>query len=127
MESSMSALLSVPAINPSRPEQVRAVESALTVASGALMILPVIGKRSPLRWTAAITGGALIYRGVNHWRDTSSGVRTRKWTSTIEHLSQNMTIGKSPVELFALWRNADILARVMEPFGEVTNLRSASL
>ncbi len=99
--------------------QGRATDSALAVASGALMILPVVGKRSFWRWTAAVTGGALIYKGLSTLPDTANGVRTRKPANTIEHLSKSITIDKSAAELYALWRNPDVLARVMQPFGEV--------
>lgn len=118
----MSVFPASPMANLSRPQQARKVESALSVASGALMILPIIGKRSPWRWTAAITGGALIYHGVDRLRDGSHRAR-----STVEHLSQTITIGKSAAELFALWRNPDVLARVMQPFGEVTIIGTGHL
>lgn len=119
-------------------------ESALCVASGALMILPVFGKRSFWRWTAAITGGALIYKGLSQWPDTSNGsqphrisstvepitvepisetitgTQPHRFSSTVEHISETVTIDESASELFALWRDPEVLAQVMQPFGDVT-------
>ena len=91
-------------------------ERVLAVASGALMILPVIGKRSVWRWTAAIAGGALIYQGLSR----SRGIPFLSFARNAEHLSQTITINKSPAELYALWRKPDVLARVVEPFGKLT-------
>jgi uncharacterized membrane protein len=100
--------------------QASTTESAVAVASGALMILPVIGKRSFWRWTAAVTGGALIYKGLTQLPETTNGVTTRTAASPVQHLSKSITIGKSATDLYTLWRNPDVLLRVMEPFGTVT-------
>lgn len=102
--------------------QASTTESAVTLASGALMILPVIGKRSFWRWTAAVTGGALIYKGLTQFPETANGVRTRMAAEPVQHLSKSITIGKSPTDLYTLWRKPDVLLRVMEPFGTVTIL-----
>lgn len=99
--------------------QQRTIEGVLTAASGALMILPVFGKRSPWRWTAAVAGGALVYGGICRARPNAFRKREEKHASAVEHFSQSITIGKSASELFALWRNPDVLARIMRSFGRV--------
>ena len=88
--------------------QASTTESAVAVASGALMILPVIGKRSFWRWTAAVTGSALIYKGLT---DTANGVRTRTAAAPVQHLSKSITIGKGPKDLYTLWRKPDVVLR----------------
>lgn len=102
--------------------QASSTESAVAVASGALMILPVIGKRSFWRWTAAVTGGALIYRGLTQIPDSANAAGKRSAAEPVQHLSKSITIGKSPTDLYTLWRKPDVLLRVMEPFGTVTIL-----
>ncbi len=93
-----------------------AVERAFTLASGSLLVLPVLGKRTALRWTAAAAGASLIYCGVSGTRSASRLVANIPAQRQYRH---SITIGKSPDELFALWRNTDVLTRVMRPFGDV--------
>jgi uncharacterized membrane protein len=97
-------------------------ERAISVTSGALLMLPVLRKRSKWRWTAAAAGGALIFRGVTGHgvTDTLSTSNVRGQSITpIQSVKQSITIGKSTGELFELWRNTDVLTRVMHPFAEV--------
>lgn len=105
-----------------RSSKAGATERAVSVTSGALLMLPIFSKRSALRWTAAAAGGALIYCGMSgtraatHWTPSHNGVVAK------QRFRRSLTINKSAEELFKLWRNTDVLTRVMQPFGELTTI-----
>lgn len=110
------------------PASILECESAmrtLSIASGALLMFPVLKKRTAWRWTAAAAGGAMIYYGVSNAgsqlcppADRSAAVDAK------QTLRQSITIGKSASELFALWLNHDVVSKVMYPFGYMTSLGS---
>jgi uncharacterized membrane protein len=107
-------------------QQIEIAGRTLAIASGALMIFPILRKRSFWRCSVAAAGGALLYHGLN----PSRGVRFRSSkedTATVEHFTQTITIDRSAPELFALWRNPDVLARVVKPFGKLTVLSPSHL
>jgi uncharacterized membrane protein len=99
-------------------------ERALSLASGALLMLPVLGKRSTLRWTAAAAGGALIYCGLSGTRSASRLLTPVIRAHSKQVIRQTVTIGRSAAELYNLWRNPDTLERVKLPFQELTILGS---
>jgi uncharacterized membrane protein len=102
-------------------------ERVLNLTSGALLMLPVLGKRSALRWTAAAAGGALIYCGLSGTR-SASRLMPPGATSTSKHrIRQSVTIGRSASELFALWRKPDTLEKIRLPFEQLTVLGSDHL
>lgn len=105
--------------SPSAP-RASATERAFSVTSGALLMLPIFGKRSTLRWTAAAAGGALIYCGMSGTRATSRLTAAKNGASSKQYIKRSITIDKSAGELFTLWRNTDVLTRVIQPFGELT-------
>lgn len=93
-------------------------ERALSVVSGSLLLLPLAGKRSAWRWTAAAAGGALIFTGLSGTRTASRLVSNK--LPTVERLRQSITIGKDAQELHRLWRDPDAMTRIIHPLGEVT-------
>jgi uncharacterized membrane protein len=101
-------------------------ERVLNLTSGALLIVPVLGKRSGVRWAAAAAGGALIYCGLSGTRSASRLMAPG--TSTPKHrIRQSVTIGRSASELFALWRKPETLEKIRLPFEQLTVLGSDHL
>lgn len=113
----------------STPTQAKAepAERALSVASGALLMLPVFGKRTTLRWTAAAAGGALVYCGLSGTRLASRAATDGAAAAPKQLLKQCITIGKPAAEVHALWRNPDVLDKVRLPFQQLTQLGSDHL
>lgn len=105
-------------------EAAEPAERVLNLTSGALLMLPVLGKRSALRWTAAAAGGALIYCGISGTRSASRLMAPGASATSKQRFRQSITIGRSPSELFALWRNPDTLERIRLPFEQLTVLGS---
>lgn len=99
-------------------------ERVLNLTSGALLMLPVLGKRSTLRWTAAAAGGALIYCGLRGTRSASRLIEAGCSTVSKQRIRQSVTIGRPVSELFSLWRNPDTLEKVRLPFEQLTVLGS---
>jgi uncharacterized membrane protein len=97
-------------------------ERVLNLTSGALLVLPVLGKRSTLRWTAAAAGGALIYCGLSGTRSASRLKAPGATANSKQRIRQSVTIGRSASELFTLWRNPDTLERIRLPFEQLTVL-----
>lgn len=69
----------------------------------------------------------MICLGIRDWNVALSHLRTRKRTSAVKHLSDTITIHKSPHELFVLWRDPKVLARIMKTFGNVTSVAPGQL
>lgn len=86
--------------------------SVLAFAAGASLVAPVLRKRSPWRWVAA-AGGALVYAGARASRSNGRA------SSKIQFVEQTITIDRPAAELSAMWRNPQVLDRVMRPFGSV--------
>ncbi|HEV2327074.1 MAG TPA: SRPBCC family protein [Terracidiphilus sp.] len=99
-------------------------ERVLNLTSGALLMLPVLGKRSPLRWTAAAAGGALIYCGLSGTRSASRLLAPGATANSKQRIRQSVTIGRSASELFTLWRNPGNLEKIRLPFEQLTVLGS---
>lgn len=94
-------------------------ERAITIASGALLLAPVLRKRTILNWSAAAAGGALIYDGVSGTCAVSHKLGFSPESSTKQQLQQLITIGKDASELYKLWRNPDTMARLVRPWAEI--------
>lgn len=99
-------------------------ERLLNLTSGALLILPVLGKRSALRWTAAAAGGALIYCGLSGARSGSRLMAPGVTPTSKQRIRQSVTIGRSASDLFAMWHNPDNLEKIRLPFEQLTVLGS---
>lgn len=98
---------------------------AISIASGTLLMFPVLRKRTAWSWTAAAAGGAMIYCGVsNAAAHLCPPAYSSASISTTQTIRQSITIGKSASELFALWLNHDVVSKVMYPFGYMTSLGS---
>lgn len=95
-------------------------ERAITIASGALLLAPVLRKRSVISWTAAAAGGALLYDGISGSCAVSHRLGLGSSSPTQQRVRQSITIGKDPAELQRLWRNPDTFTRLMEPFAEIS-------
>jgi uncharacterized membrane protein len=115
----MQTLVEQFSIEPYSHSKAAPAERAISVTSGALLLLPVVGKRSALRWTAAAAGGALIYYGLSGAHVASHLVPVNP--AAAKHTTrQSITIAKPAAELFTMWRNPDVLARVKPRFTELT-------
>lgn len=97
---------------------------ALSIASGALLMVPIFKKRSALSFTAAAAGGAMIYYGASKGSAMAISPSDSSAAKTKQTVRQSITIGKSASELFALWLNHDVVSKVMYPFGYMTSLGS---
>lgn len=99
------------------------VVRAISIASGALLMIPILRKRSAWSVTAAAAGGAMLYYGATTGGATvcSGDLRTVDARQTIR---QSITIGKSAADLFALWLNHDVVSKAMYPFGYMESLGS---
>lgn len=84
------------------------------ITSGASLIVPVLKRRSLWTWAAAITGGALAYAGIRAVR--KSPVRPAR---AVQFFQQCLNVDCDATELSAMWRNPQVLNRVMRPFGSV--------
>ncbi len=105
-------------IEPYSHSKAAPAERAISVTSGALLMLPVVGKRSALRWTAAAAGGALIYYGLSG-ANVASHLVPAGPAATSHTTRQSITIAKPAAELFAMWRNPDVLGRVKPSFADL--------
>lgn len=105
---------------PSRPAQRSSTaERAVEIASGALLLAPVLRKRSIISWTAAAAGGALIYDGVSGACAVSHKLGLSAGSPATQRIHQSITIGKDSAELYALWRNPDTMTRLMRPWADI--------
>ena len=99
-------------------------ERVLNLTSGALLMLPLLGKRSTMRWTAAAAGSALIYCGLSGTRSASRLMPPGTTALSKQRIKQSVTIGRSASDVFRLWRNPDVLEKIRLPFEELTVLGS---
>lgn len=103
----------------SSPQNAKAAKNAFLLTSGALLLLPILKKRSVLRWTTAAAGSALIYCGMKSASERSRSRSGQESGRGVEHLAESITIGRSASDLFALWRDPDALRRILRPFADV--------
>ena len=95
-------------------------ERAITIASGALLLAPVLRKRSIISWAASTAGGALIYDGVSGSCFVTHTLGLSPDSPASQRVRQSITIGKDAMELYMLWRNTDTFTRLMRPFADIT-------
>jgi uncharacterized membrane protein len=100
-------------------QQSGSTERAITIASGALLLAPVLRKRSVISWTAAAAGGALIYDGVSGTCAVSHKLGLSAGSPATQRIHQSITIGKDASEVYALWRNPDTMTRLTRPWADV--------
>ncbi len=93
-----------------------------SAAIGAGLLMPLLKKRSTLSWTAAVVGGALLYRGASGHCGVYSALGISSAGSQPIETRQAVTIGKPADELYALWRQPEAFSRVMQDFARVTPL-----
>lgn len=100
------------------PSPSNQLERVACAAAGVLLVIPVLRRRSWWRYVAAASGGALIYNGLSGRLSFPKHLLDQAPTSpvTIRH---SITIGRNAVDLSSMWRDPDVIGRVMQPFGEV--------
>jgi uncharacterized membrane protein len=101
------------------PQSSGAAERAITVASGALLLAPLLRKRSVISWAAATAGSALIYDGLSGSCVVSHKLGVSPGAPRTQRLKQSITIGKEASELYALWRRPDTFTKLMRPFADI--------
>jgi uncharacterized membrane protein len=94
-------------------------ERVITIASGALLLAPVLRKRSIISWTAAAAGGVLLYDGISGSCAVSHKLGFSANSPTAERVHRSINIDKNAEELYRLWRNPDTYTRLMRPFAQV--------
>lgn len=108
---------------------VGAVERIVSVTAGGLLIAPMIKKRSLGSAVGAICGADLIWRGVTGRSPAyrALGVNTAiankpgsQVSETAPHVTQSITIGKPPEELYAFWHEPENMSRIMPDFVKVS-------
>lgn len=103
----------------SRSQHSGATERAITIASGVLLLTPVLRKRSIISWTVAAAGGALIYDGISGTCAVSHSLGLSPDSPASQRIHESITINKGAAELYALWRKPDTVARLMRPWADV--------
>lgn len=101
-------------------------ERLASVLGGALLTYLGLQKFNLLRITTALTGGALLYRGLTGFcpvneavgRDSTQAGRTGK---SVE-LHTSLTVNKPREEVYAFWRRLENLPRFMHHLVEVQQL-----
>jgi uncharacterized membrane protein len=119
----MSSLIEQLSSDPASVLENESAVRAISIASGALLMVPILKKRSALSFTAAAAGGAMIYYGAT-MGGTLAGLAGSRTADATQTIRQSITIGKSATELFALWLNHDVVSKVMYPFGHMESLGS---
>ena len=104
----------------SHAERSGTAERAITIASGALLLAPVLRKRSVISWAAATAGGALLYDGISGSCAVSHTLGLSPGAPATRRLRQSITIGKDAAAIYALWRNPDTFTRLARPFADIT-------
>ena len=85
------------------------IERLLSVASGSVLVLYGLSRRSAGGLALAAAGGGLFYRGATGHCEVYSKLKistadgSSKETSGI-HVEKSITIGKSPEEVYQFWR-----------------------
>ena len=97
-------------------------ERALSVASGALLAIVGISRRSIPGVLVAGLGGGLIYRGISGHcpayeslgiNNTHREAQPEEYFERGIHVAQSYLINKPPAELYQFWRNFENLPRIM--------------
>lgn len=95
--------------------------------AGAILILLGLARRTPLGVLAAAFGGGLVYEGIRTRNMNSSTMYEKGMPTqlTIPHgqgirVEEQITIKRSPEELYKFWRNFANLPRVMRYLDSVT-------
>lgn len=120
----MSSLIEQVSRDPASVLENEPAMRAISIASGALLMVPILKKRSVLSFTAAAAGGAMIYYGASKGSRLPVSTSASSNVATKQTITQSITIGKSASELFALWLNHDVVSKVMHPYGYMTSLGS---
>lgn len=98
---------------------VGSMERLLSVASGSVLVLYGLSRRSAGGLALAAAGGGLFYRGATGHCEVyrklkiSTAEEGSRETSGI-HVEKSITIGKSPEEVYQFWRNLPNLPRFMD-------------
>ncbi len=100
-------------------QQSGTTERAVTIASGALLLAPVLRKRSIIAWTAAAAGGALLYDGISGTCAVSHKLGLSPNSPASQRIHQSITIGKDAAELSKLGRSPDTMTRLMRPWADI--------
>lgn len=102
------------------PQGSGTAERAITIASGVLLLAPLLRKRSIASWTAAAAGGALLFDGISGSCAVSRRLGFSSSSPTTERIHRSITVDKDAADLYRLWRNPETFTRLMQPFAGVT-------
>lgn len=111
-------------------------ERMASTVAGTVMVTRGLRKPSAGRLLFAAAGADLIYRGITghcaiySMLGANTATRSRSGSeiaASAPEVKRSITIGKSPEELYAFWRNPDNLAKVVAHFAEVTPQRDGIL
>ena len=95
------------------------IERLISVAGGSVLVLYGLSRRSASGLALAAAGSGLLYRGATGHCEVYSKLKVNtteagsKETTGI-HVEKAVTIGKSPEEVYAFWRDLPNLPRFMD-------------
>lgn len=95
------------------------IERFISVASGSVLVLYGLSRRSAIGLALAVAGGGLLHRGATGHCEVYSKLKVStsdnasKETTGI-HVEKAVTIGKSPKEVYRFWRKLTNLPRFMD-------------
>jgi uncharacterized membrane protein len=101
------------------------MERFISVASGSVLLLYGLSRRSASGMVLATVGGGLLHRGATGHCELYSKLKVNtseassKETAGI-HVEKSVTIGKSPEEVYRFWRELSNLPRFMDHLKAVT-------
>jgi uncharacterized membrane protein len=112
------------------------LERLACAVAGGFLVTRGLTKRSPASLLGAAAGADLLYRGItghcaiygvlglNTAVNHKSGAEV---ADTAPEVKRAITIGKSPEELYQLWRDPQKLAQIVAPFADVIPIHNGWL
>jgi uncharacterized membrane protein len=95
-----------------RPQNIGGTERAVSVTAGAVLALYGLTRRSPLGTMLAGLGALLAYRGASGHSRVYQRMGVERADAPIE-ITQAVTIGREPEEVYAFWRRLENLPQFM--------------
>ena len=99
------------------------LERVSSATIGALLVMNGLKRRSLGGTALALTGGGLLYRGFSGhchvYESMGMNTATEDQSNGAFQVQQSITIGKTPEELYRVWRQPENFAKIMEHFAEV--------
>lgn len=101
-----------------------AIARTACILLGGVVAIEGVRRRSPVGLLTALAGAELIRQGIRGRGAflRAMGVSREERVPEVIELTRTLTVGRSPDDLYALWRNPETLPRLLEGMGTVTVL-----